>query len=377
MAALYIHIPFCKTKCHYCDFYRTTALSWIDDYVEALGREMEHRRDFLRGEPVETLFFGGGTPSLLQPGTLRRIIDRAHALWDLSGVRETTVEANPDDITETYLDGLTGAGINRLSFGIQSFIDRDLELMGRRHTADEAIRAIRTAQDKGFGNISIDLIFGIPGMSLGEWERNVLRAVSLGVQHISAYHLTINSDTVFGRMVASGRMHPIDDEDSEAQYLLCHRILSENGFSHYEISNYACDDSHRALHNSLYWDGTSYLGLGPSAHSYDGDRRCFAIGDLKAYIDGAGSDGIYECEILTETDKYNEFIMTALRTSRGVRAEELAARFGQAALHRFETASDKFLRTGLLRLHEGAYMIPPERMLISNSIISDLFYIED
>lgn len=263
MAALYIHIPFCKTRCNYCDFYKSTSCAKTEDYIEALEREMEYRRGYFGDTPVDTVFFGGGTPSLLPPALLQRLIDKARSLWNLEGVSEITVEANPDDITEHYLDELARTDINRLSFGVQSFIDRDLKLLGRRHNAQQAVEAIRAAQAKGFGNISLDLIFGIPGMSLREWENNVLRAVILGVQHISAYCLTISDNTVFGDMAEAGTLIPASDEICEEQFMICHRILTDSGFCHYEISNYARGEEFRSLHNWAYWCGKTYLA---SAH---------------------------------------------------------------------------------------------------------------
>ena len=338
---------------------------------------MEYRRGYFGDTPVDTVFFGGGTPSLLPPALLQRLIDKARSLWNLEGVSEITVEANPDDITEHYLDELARTDINRLSFGVQSFIDRDLKLLGRRHNAQQAVEAIRAAQAKGFGNISLDLIFGIPGMSLREWENNVLRAVILGVQHISAYCLTISDNTVFGDMAEAGTLIPASDEICEEQFMICHRILTDSGFCHYEISNYARGEEFRSLHNWAYWCGRTYLGLGPSAHSYDGDQRIYSVNNLEKYIELAGTDRIYGREILSRIDKYNEYIMTALRTDYGIRRDALSERFGFKGLLYFEYCAGKFLRNGLIVREGNVYRIPPEKLMVSNSIISDLFYIEE
>lgn len=377
MSSLYIHIPFCKTRCNYCDFYKSTSHANTEIYIDALEREMEYRRDFLASEPVKTIYFGGGTPSIYPPAILQRIIDKARTLWDLSEVTELTVEVNPDDINDDYLEELSKTEINRVSFGVQSFIDRDLQLLGRRHTAEQAITAIKKTQEKGYTNISLDLIFGIPGMSLREWENNVLRALLLNVQHISAYHLTIGPDTRFWDMVNSGQLIQIDEEMSEQQYLLCHQLLTGGGFNHYEISNYAASEQQRSKHNCAYWCGDIYLGLGPSAHSYDGDRRSFVVNDTEEYLKSTGSDKIYGHEILSTGEKYNEFIMTALRTSCGVRRDLLTEKFGFQATLYFEYAAEKYLQEGLMILEGNEYKIPAEKMLISNSIISDLFYVED
>ena len=308
---------------------------------------------------------------------IQRLIDKARSLWNLEEVSEITVEANPDDITEHYLDELARTDINRLSFGVQSFIDRDLKLLGRRHNAQQAVEAIRAAQAKGFGNISLDLIFGIPGMSLREWENNVLRAVILGVQHISAYCLTISDNTVFGDMAEAGTLIPASDEICEEQFMICHRILTDSGFCHYEISNYARGEEFRSLHNWAYWCGKTYLGLGPSAHSYDGDQRIYSVNNLEKYIELAGTDRIYGREILSRIDKYNEYIMTALRTDYGIRRDALSERFGFKGLLYFEYCAGKFLRNGLIVREGNVYRIPPEKLMVSNSIISDLFYIEE
>lgn len=377
MSALYIHIPFCKTRCNYCDFYKSTSCAKTEAYIAALEREMDYRRDFFGNTPVETVFFGGGTPSLLPPAVLQRIIDKARSLWNLNGVKEITAEVNPDDITEPYLDRLAETDINRLSFGVQSFIDRDLKLLGRRHTAGQAIDAIRLAQAKGFSNISLDLIFGIPGMSLREWENNVLRAVIMKVQHISAYCLTIADNTAFGKMQEEGTLAPASDEMCENQFLIAHRILTDSGFCHYEISNYALGEKRRSMHNWAYWCGGTYLGLGPSAHSYDGNERIYGINDVDRYIELAGTDRIYGREILSRIDKYNEYVMTALRTDYGVRRDVLSERFGFKRLLYFEYCAGKFLENGTMVRDGNVYRIPPEKLMISNSIISDLFYIEE
>lgn len=377
MAALYIHIPFCKTRCNYCDFYKSTSYAKSPEYIEALGREMEFRRDYFGTESVDTVFFGGGTPSIYPPETLQGILDRAASLWNLDNVAEITVEVNPDDVTDDYLERLSRTDVNRLSFGVQSFLDRDLQLMGRRHTAGQASDAVKRAQDRGFDNISVDLIFGVPGMSLREWENNVLKGMLLGVQHISAYSLTIDDDSVFGRWKREGKLIPVSDEVCEEQFLLCHRILTDGGFNHYEISNYALGEDRRSIHNCAYWCGKNYLGLGPSAHSYDGSQRIYVVNSLDQYLQDAGTERIYGREVLTRADKYNEFVMTALRTCCGVRRDVMTEKFGLEGLLYFEYSAEKFLRNGLLVRDGNEYKIPPEKFMVSNSIISDLFYVEE
>lgn len=377
MSALYIHIPFCKTRCNYCDFYKSTSCAKSAEYIEALEREMAFRKDFFQYDPIDTVFFGGGTPSLYSPEMLQRILNKADEVWGLNGVSEISVEVNPDDVTQDYLASLSHTSVNRISFGIQSFLDRDLRLMGRRHTSSQAVDAVKRAQDSGFSNISVDLIFGIPGMSLREWESNVFKAMLLGVRHISAYALTVDDESVFGRWVAEGRMNLESDDMLERQYLIAHQILTDGGFNHYEISNYALGEESRCAHNCAYWCGKSYLGLGPSAHSYDGTQRVYVVSDLEKYLQGAGTDTIYGREILSKTDKYNEFVMTALRTCCGVRRDIMTEKFGFESLLYFEYAAEKFIRNGLIVRDGNEYRIPPEKFFISNSIISDLFYVEE
>lgn len=369
MAGIYIHIPFCKRKCHYCDFYSCTALERRGELLAALKRELTAQRDYLGDEPLHTIYFGGGTPSVYAPADIQSLIDHIGSLWDCSQVGEVTMEANPDDLTAEYLGALAATDVNRLSIGIQSFADRDLRLMNRRHTAASAIEAVRNAQQAGFDNITIDLIYGIPGMSDEEWQANIRQALALGVQHISAYHLTIEEGTEFGRRKARGELSPIGEESSERQYATLHTMLTEAGFEHYEISNFALPDR-RAAHNSSYWTGSKYLGIGPSAHSYDGVSRRWVAASLDDYI--AGGE-LYETESLTPRDRYNEHIMTSLRRAEGVDLAILRAEFGERAADEFASAAEKFVCNGSLKLAEGRYFIPAEYFLVSDAIISELF----
>lgn len=346
----------------------------MEAYVVAVEKEMEFRRDFLAGEPVKTIFFGGGTPSLYAPAIIQRLIDKAASLWDLSEVGEITVEVNPDDATDEYLEALAATDVNRISFGVQSFIDRDLVLLGRRHNSEQAVNAVRKAREKGFGDISVDLIFGIPGQSMKDLDRNLMKAIALQVDHISTYHLTIEEGTPFGKMAAAGQLKPVDDLDSEAQFQLIHSVLARSGFDHYEVSNYARGPQFRAIHNYSYWTGDKYLGLGPSAHSYDGDQRSFSVGSLEEYMKGVGTDAIYGREILTREDKFNEYIMVSLRTAEGIKRDALAEKFGVEKVIYFEYAADKFLNSGMLVKENNTYRIPPEKFLMSDSVIRELFH---
>jgi oxygen-independent coproporphyrinogen-3 oxidase len=338
---------------------------------------MESRRECIAGSPLETVYFGGGTPSLYHPARLQRIIDRARNLWTFSSDMEITVEVNPEDATDKYLEALARTDINRISFGVQSFIDSDLAMMGRRHDGRRAIAAIMKAREVGFRNLALDLIYGIPGMSGIEWEKNVLRAVALGIDHLSAYCLTVEPGTPLAAKVDSGLVSPPDEEECCEHYLIAHDILTSMGFDHYEVSNYSRDVWFRSRHNSNYWCGHSYLGIGPSAHSYDGKRRYANVPNVKIYVEKAGTPEAYSVETLSRTDRYNEYIMVSLRTSTGVQRDRIARQFGLDYLLHFEEKCRPFLEHGLMH-HEGnEYKIPPEKFLLADAIIRKLFIDEE
>lgn len=369
---LYIHIPFCAQKCGYCDFYSGTA-SPAGELCAALKREMECRRDFLPERKLDTLYIGGGTPTLLAPEELGSLLGAAAEFWDCGELRETTVEANPEDLTDDYLERLAAEGFNRLSIGIQSFDDSLLRTMNRRHSAQRAREAVRSSQKAGFGNITIDLIYGIPGMSHAQWERSLDAAVEMGVQHISAYHLTIEPDTTFGLMARRGAIAPVAEAESEKQYETLRRRLGDAGFEHYEISNFA-RKGFRAIHNSAYWSGRAYLGIGPSAHSYDGQHtRSHVIADTALYLKYAGSGAVYETEKLSQTELLNEFIMTSLRTAEGIDITETEKRFGRPAAESLAERAEVFVANGKVRKKDGRIFIPPENFLVSDYVISTLF----
>lgn len=371
MAGLYIHIPFCASKCSYCDFYSCTSLGARESFIDALVREMRARRDYLSGEPVRTLYFGGGTPSLLAPLQLSRILDEAAANFDLRP-EEITLEANPDDLTPQYIEALAHTGIDRLSMGVQSFDEAHLRLMNRRHTGEQAAKAVGNAQRTGFDNISADLIFGIPGMSLRQWRDNIERMLSLGVQHISAYHLSIEEGTPFAAMARRGEIAPAGEEASVEQYHLLRGMLTEAGYEHYEISNFALP-GYRARHNSSYWRGIPYLGLGPSAHSYDGSRRQWCTADAERYITGSPSAELFHTERLSSEELYNEYIMVRLRCAEGVELADLERKFGPEAAEKFESDTKIFISGGKMQNKEGHISVLPESFLVSDRIISHLF----
>ncbi len=373
MAGIYLHIPFCKSRCVYCDFYSSTALGRREALVAALREELTARKDFLGNEPLKTVYFGGGTPSLCSPAQIASLMDTIRELWDTSALEEVTLEANPDDLDEAYLAGLHETGINRLSLGIQSFSEKTLRWMNRRHTAAGAIQAVEEARKAGFDNISIDLIYGLPGEPWKAWEESLQQAIDLEVEHISAYHLTIEPGTELGRRAASGALDPVSEEAGLEQFLLLHRRLVGAGMEHYEISNFA-RPGRRSRHNGSYWTGSPYLGAGPSAHSYDGHRlRRWNAPDLESYLAAGPSGGAFEQEELLERDLYNEYLMTRLRTAEGVDAGEIGARFGRDVSDYFTGRAARFVTGGLLKQDRSRYSIPPERFFTADGVISDLF----
>lgn len=365
MSGIYIHIPFCRQICRYCDFHHSASLARKDEMLVAISRELDDRQVEIASGSVRTLYFGGGTPSVCTPEEIGSLVRQVRELWDVDAFEEVTLEANPDDLSPEYLAGLRAAGIDRLSIGIQSFHDAHLERMNRRHTAQAAVEAVQDAQRAGFGNITIDLIYGLPWMAPEEWQYNLDRAVALGVQHISAYHLTIEPRTVFGKQ----GLQPVDEAVSERHFAMLRETLLKAGFEHYEVSNFALP-GFRAKHNSSYWHGEPYLGAGPSAHSYDGaGYRSWNVASNKLYLEGASR----EAEQLTKTDLLNEYLMTRLRTAEGISLEYLAARFGAAEADRVAARCADFVASGdMCRTPEG-FAIPPEKFLVSDFVIAELF----
>lgn len=368
MAGIYYHIPFCKRICAYCDFYKSAELKYTDAALERMHAELEERKDYLSNEKIETLYFGGGTPSLLSTRQIAGLLAHTRECMDCSRVEEVTLEANPDDLNPRYLAELRQAGVNRLSIGIQSFDDECLKLMNRRHTAAEAERVVAEAQQAGFDNLTIDLIYGVPGFQGSRLEESLERAVALGVQHISAYHLTIEPDTAFGRRMARGNFAPVSEEVSEEEYLKVHHTLTRAGFEHYEISNFALP-GFRARHNAAYWHGRKYLGIGAGAHSYDGNERHWNVSSVKDYIAGAAP----EAEQLTPHDKFNEYVMTRLRTCEGIDLHQMADLFGEEHARMTLKNSARFTAAGIMRQNEHKLFIPPEKFLLSDAVIAELF----
>ena len=371
MAGIYIHIPFCKQLCYYCDFHSTTSLGRKGDMIDAIKREIEERREYLSHYATDTLYIGGGTPSLLTVEELSSIIDKVKEVWQVDSFKEFTIEVNPEDLNEDYLIGLKSLGINRLSIGIQSFIDRDLIFMNRRHNAQKAEDVVRIAQGVGFDNITIDLIYGIPGMTLDEWEYNLRKALSLGVQHLSAYHLTIEDKTVFGMKQKRGEFKQVEEFISVQEYELLEKLTSESGFEHYEVSNFALK-GYRALHNSNYWNGIEYIGLGPSAHSFDGVSRSWNVSNNMLYIETMP----LEKEDLTLEDRYNEYVMTMLRTKEGLSLAYIKEVFGELFFDYIIRECDCIVKSGRLLHTDERLYIETKNFFVSDDIICSLFYVK-
>lgn len=367
MASLYFHIPFCKRLCGYCDFYHSVKLRYMPDVVEVMHAELQSQRDFIGDKTIRTIYFGGGTPSLLAPSEIERFIQQAHTLFDCSQLEEVTIEVNPDDITPEYVAELRKTSVNRVSMGVQSLNDECLQFMGRRHSAEQAVNAVKMLQEAGYDNISVDVIFGIPGFGLAELYDTLNGVLAMNVQHISAYHLTIEPNTRFGRMVERGEFCEIDDASSESYFLAVHKVLTAAGFEHYEVSNYALE-GRRSKHNSSYWRGVEYLGIGPGAHSFNGVVRRWCEQAIEEYINGVE----YGSEILSQRDKLNEYVMTSLRCVEGMSLTKVECDFGVEERARLEREASKD-GVGSLLVKEGEILrIAPENMLLSDLVIEAL-----
>ncbi|MDR2843014.1 MAG: radical SAM family heme chaperone HemW [Candidatus Symbiothrix sp.] len=363
MASIYFHIPFCKKRCIYCDFFSSVDCHAKVAYVDALCREVELRKDYLKGEAIETIYFGGGTPSQLSAGDFRKIFQNL----SFGGEVEITLESNPDDLIPEYLDSLKNLPFNRISLGIQSFHDDELRFLNRRHTAEPAIQAVKRCQETGFQNISIDLMYGLPNQTLAKWRITLQQAIDLKIQHISAYHLMYESGTPLFDLWQRGKIHPIDEELGVAMFEQLIDRLSKAGFEQYEISNFARSGCH-SRHNSAYWNGTPYLGIGASAHSYNRISR-----QWNSCIAGAGylSAG-FEMELLDEKAMFNDFIITRLRTMKGIDLNEMQSLFGKKKTDDCLRQAEKHLQNQLLQIEETHLRLSRKGIFVSDGIMSDL-----
>ena len=375
MSGIYIHIPFCRKACVYCDFHFSTSLKRKEEMIDAIGKEIELQQHFLPNKKLDSIYFGGGTPSVLEDGELNKIFEVIYKHFSVSDKAEITLEANPDDLSTVKIEELASGPVNRLSVGVQSFRDEDLKMMNRSHNAGQAEMCIKDAQEKGFENLSIDLIYGIPGMSHAEWRAQLDKALELKVPHISSYALTVEPKTALAYKIEKGEIPEVSDTDSALQFEMLWTILQANGFEQYEVSNFA-QKNFRAVHNSSYWEGKSYLGIGPSAHSFKPGIRQWNVSNNPLYIKSISNGSIpSEKEELNEKDTFNEWIMTSLRRREGVSLEKVKAGWGDQFYKFLLNEASALIEEGKL-IHEGSRLyIPQQWRFYSDGIASALFYI--
>ena len=375
MAGIYIHIPFCKQACHYCDFHFSTNLAKKQDMVSALQKELLLRKDELKNEEVRTIYFGGGTPSVMEIGEINEIIKTVEENYRVTEHPEITLEANPDDLFIKKIKELSDSPINRLSIGVQSFFDQDLKLMNRAHDAKEAALCLSEAK-KHFDNISIDLIYGIPGMTNDRWEENIAKALSYSLPHISSYALTVEPRTALKAFIEKGVIPDVDDEVAEEQFNILCALLEKEDFTNYEISNFG-KEGYFSKNNTAYWQGKKYIGIGPSAHSYDGNIRGWNIKNNSKYIKSINQDMLpLEVETLTKTDRYNEYVMTGLRTIWGISLYKIQSEYGNSYYKYLLQQSDKHIKEELLFIDGDKLCVTKKGKFLCDGIASDLFMIK-
>ena len=371
MAGLYIHIPFCKQACHYCDFHFSTSLKKKSELVNALCKEMILRKEEIPG-PLQTIYFGGGTPSLLDAEDLQQIFKTIDSHFEATEAPEITLEANPDDLTEAKLKMLAESRINRLSIGVQSFFEEDLKLMNRAHNASEALVCLQLAKQY-FDNISIDLIYGMPDMSDARWQENLDQAIALDIPHISSYALTVEPNTALQKFIEKGVVKPVDDAVAQKHFEILLAHMEKAGFENYEFSNFG-KPGYFSQNNTAYWTGKPYLGIGPSAHSFDGNTRSWNINNNPKYIKAIEADVLpIERETLSTTDKYNEYVMTGLRTIWGISLEKIEQDFGLKFKEYALQQAQKHIEEHLLFLDDHRIVVTKKGKFLSDGLASDLF----
>ena len=376
MAGIYIHIPFCKRRCIYCDFFSTTASEKKNEYIKALCKEIKSRENYLGNETIDTIYLGGGTPSQLEKQDFVNIFNTIYENYKVNPEAEITIEANPDDLTEEYVKMLSTLPFNRLSMGIQTFNDDILALLKRRHNAQQAIDAFRRCRNAGFLNISIDLMYGLPGESMETWNRDLETAISLAPEHISAYHLIYEEETILYRLREENKITEADEDFSNALFETLISRLKENGYVHYEISNF-CRPGMHSRHNSSYWTGIKYLGCGPSAHSYDGHSRQWNISSLEKYIDGINNGlNISEIEELDLYTRYNDFVITTIRTAWGMPLERLKTEFGDELYDYCLKMAKPHISQGTLEIDNDTLKLTQNGIFISDGIMSDMLWVD-
>lgn len=375
MAGIYIHIPFCKRRCIYCDFFSTIQSEKKPTYIHALCQELEMRKNYLEGEEIETIYLGGGTPSQLTEEELNEIFTSLYNIYKVKEDAEITLEANPDDLTPEYVSMLRRLPINRISMGIQTFQEETLKLLHRRHTARQAIEAFQRCREAGFRNISIDLMYGLPGETLDTWKEDLQQAIALHPEHISAYHLIYEEGTVLWKLRDE---HQVEEADEDLSVTLFKNLIDElkqAGYQHYEISNFCLPGLH-SRHNSSYWTGKKYLGCGPSAHSFNGSSRQWNIASLDNYFKGiASGKPNYEIEELDLYTRYNDFVITSIRTCWGMSLSRLRSEYGEELYRYCLRMAKSHLEQGVLEIEEGTLRLTQEGIFISDGIMSDLLFV--
>jgi len=372
MSGIYIHIPFCKQACFYCDFHFSTSLKKKEDMILSLIKEIELRKNEVQNTVLETIYFGGGTPSVLSVDEIQLLIDNIYKNHTVVENPEITLEANPDDLSQEKIIELSKSPINRLSIGVQSFFEKDLKLMNRAHNSKEAKECLALAKQY-FDNISVDLIYGIPDCSNQEWVENIHTALSFGIPHISSYALTVEPKTALASFIKKGIIKNVDDEKAQEQFHILISILEKENFVHYETSNFG-KKGFLSKNNTAYWLGKPYLGIGPSAHSFNGKQRSWNVRSNAKYIKSIQDNVLpIERETLTKTDGYNEYIMTGLRTVWGVSFAKISTNFGEKYLNYLKTQSEKYIQQELLYLENGILKTTPKGKFLSDGIASDLF----
>jgi oxygen-independent coproporphyrinogen-3 oxidase len=376
MAGIYIHIPFCKRRCIYCDFFSTTQSEKKAEYVHALVRELEIRKDYLDNEEIETIYLGGGTPSQLSQEELEEIFAHIYKVYKVTPDAEITLEANPDDLTPEYVSMLRTLPFNRISMGIQTFQEETLKLLHRRHTAQQAIEAFKRCREAGFQNISIDLMYGLPGETLETWEQDLQQAIALHPEHISAYHLIYEEGTALWNLREQNKVEEAEEELSLTLFKTLIERLTKAGYQHYEISNFCLPGLH-SRHNSSYWTGKKYLGCGPSAHSFDGTSRQWNVSSLEKYLEGIRTDQLdFEIENLDLYTRYNDFVITSIRTCWGMPLSQLRTNYGETLYNYCLRMAKPHIQQGVLEIKEDTLKLTSEGIFISDGIMSDLLWIE-
>ena len=376
MAGIYLHIPFCKRRCLYCDFYSTTRDEMKHRYTAALCKELELRKSYIDGEPIETIYWGGGTPSQLSREDFEQVFETIHHIYKVSPDAEITIEANPDDLNDEYVSMLRTLPFNRLSMGIQTFNDESLSLLHRRHTAQQAIEAFRRCRDAGFNNISIDLMYGLPNETEQTWAYDLEKAIEMRPEHISAYHLIYEEGTPLWKLREQHRVEEADEDLSVRLFTMLIHRLKEAGYQHYEISNFSLPGLH-SRHNSSYWVGKKYLGCGASAHSFDGHSRQWNVASIDRYIDAAENGTLdFEIEELDQATRYNDFVITAIRTCWGMSLDKLKTDFGTRLYDYCLRMARTHIEQGTLQITDGTLRLTEQGIFVSDGIMSDMLWVE-